>query len=392
MGILLKNGKVFADGVFKEQHLLYLKGDLIDYLGTNSEAIIDNLVEEIDCKGMMVLPGFIDLHVHGGGGHDFAEASIDAINNICVAHAKYGTTSLLATIPSMPENNFKQLNDSLNAYSSIDGSKILGIYLEGGFVNPNKLGALSAKNLVSISKDSIDNLIKIFENKLSIITVAPELLIDGDLIEYLVSKNIIVSLGHSLADSEITAKAINKGASHFTHLFNAMTQLNSREPGMVGMALLDTKSYVEIIADGHHVHPSNLDLLARTKPLDKICLITDAIEATDTDQKIFKLWENIVEIKNGRTWMGDGRLAGSILTLNRALQNFVKWTGFSVEKAIPMVTENPAKRLGLYPEIGCIRAGSKADIVILDENFNVKLTIVDGRVVYNDGMFGENIR
>lgn len=385
--LLLKDGKVLLeDGKISKATVVCQNGKIIDIINSIDSKYSDfENCTTVNCKGQYVFPGFIDVHVHGGDGADSNHATEEAYQIISKAQVKHGTTSIVMAISGgFSDDNILQCSEALlSVQGETCGANILGFHLEGPFVSVKKRGAISPLNLCDPSVEKAKHFLGKHSDLFKIITLAPELFNSMEIIDYLKSLGIIVALGHSEANYQTTIQAIEHGASHFTHVWNAMTPPAPRDPGMLIPALAYDNCYLEIIADGYHVHKDNVIFTLRTKPLSKICLMTDGIEVTGTDVTEF-FYEGVgkIEVHDGRTWGPGGAIMGSILTQDKAVRNVVSWTGLELPKVIDMVTKNPAQELNLYPQKGCIRKGSDADITILDNDLNICYTIVDGEIKY----------
>lgn len=385
--LLLKNGNVlFENGCICKATIVCDDGKIVDILTSDD---IDNTKYDgariIDCMGKYLFPGFIDIHVHGGDGADSNNATKEAYQTISTSQPKHGTTSIVLAISGgFSDENILQCEEALlSVQGKLKGANILGFHLEGPYVNMKKRGAISPLNLCEPSIDKTKAFLNDNAELFKIVTLAPELPNSLEIIDYLRQNKIIVALGHSEANYQQTIDAINHGASHFTHVWNAMTIPSSRDAGMLIPALSNDNCYIEIIADGYHVHKENVIFTLKTKPLSKICLITDGIEVTGTSSTEF-FFEGVgkIEVRDGRTWGPGGAIMGSILTQDKAVKNIKEWTEIELPQIIEMVTKNPATELGLYPQKGCIKKGSDADIVVMDSDLNVLQTIIDGEIKY----------
>jgi N-acetylglucosamine-6-phosphate deacetylase len=339
----------------------------------------------IDCAGLTVVPGFIEMHVHGFGGRDSREGTIEAIEAMAATYARYGVTSMLPTLTVLGDDNLRLSSHAVKeAMSKKEGANILGIHLEGPFLNPKYKGGIFGGGLSSPSLEVLDKCLDFAGGALRIMTLAPELDGGDKIIERLLAKGIVVSIGHSGASYEQAVHAIRNGCRYVAHLFNGMTSITARDPGLVGAALYNDECCVEIIADGHHVAVANVLATLKMKPSSMVCLVTDACKAAGTNMDGFDNPSGFrVEIRDGRTWGPEGKLVGSVLTLDAAIRNVLSWTKLTLNEVIAFVTENPAKQLGLYPRKGDVSPGSDADLTVLDSNHQVAHTIVGGRVVYS---------
>ena len=343
---------------------------------------IENInAEEIDAAGMYLAPGFIDIHIHGAGGHDTMDDDPQSINEISKYLIRSGVTSFLPTTMTMPSDDIKRtlgnIKKAIN--NGTDGARVLGANVEGPFINEQYKGAQNADYIQKPQLEILENYLDIIK----LITIAPE--IDGSekLIKYLKENQIIVSAGHSGATYQEIMEAKNWGLSHITHLFNAMTGLHHRKPGIVGAALESDLS-CELIADFIHVHPTVIKIVFQAKKLSEIVLITDQMRAGSIGDGIFQLANQKVTVKNGEARLESGQLAGSVLTLDQAVRNFVSLNILNLAQVFSLVTTNPANILGLGHQIGKIVKGLKADLVLLDRHLNVKSVFKDGQEVKKD--------
>lgn len=322
----------------------------------------------------LVLPGFIDLHVHGGGGRDIMQGG-DAARKICQVHAEHGTTALLATTMTAPLADITQALQSIqNVCSDMpqDGAHILGVHLEGPYINEGKLGAQPAfaRPLAVAELQALSQLAPI-----RLITLAPEVPGNMELIDALCAQGMRVQIGHTSGTYEDGVQALARGASGFTHLFNAMTGLHHRAPGMVGAALAHAQ-YAEIIPDLIHVHPGAIRVALRAVP----CLycVSDSTAATGMPDGPYRLGQHIVYKCLGGVRLEDGTLAGSTLTLDQALRNLVDSLGLGILEASQRVSTHAANFLGLSDR-GRLQTGAWADMVVLDRDLALQSVHLQGR-------------
>ena len=341
-------------------------------------------VEVIEGKDKFVVPGYIDIHVHGGGGSDIMDGDYEAINQVAIAHSHFGTTSFLPTIMTMSKDKIIRSLRSIceAAKKGTAGAEILGIHMEGPYINPKKKGAQKEEDIKKISLEEFLEFNQASGNLIRLVTIAPEMPGAIGLIKYLYKQGIIASVGHSNATYVQTQAGIQAGLSHVTHTFNAMRKLHHREPGVVGAALTSPELTVEVIADGIHIHPIVLKILTKIKEGEKIVLITDAMRAAGLKDGTYDLGGQEVIVAKGQARLKDGTLAGSVLTMDKAVRNLVTKVEVSLMKAVQMASFNPAKCLGIDDRKGSLEPGKDADIVILNKNLETELTMVAGKVVY----------
>ena len=335
-------------------------------------------------EGALVLPGFIDEHIHGAGGADAMDGTSEALSVMASALAKEGTTSFLATTMTQSKENILRALDAVKEYRSTQhqrGARLAGIHLEGPFIAEAHKGAQPAEYIAKPEVETFEAYNLASGNCIKIVTLAPEKEGAAELVKYLTARGVISSIGHTSAKYADIEKAVNSGATHVTHTFNAQSPLHHREIGTVGSALLMDELICELIADTIHVSVPAMKLLCRSKG-DNVILITDAIRAKGLGDGESELGGQKVYVKNGEARLEDGTLAGSVLRMNIALKNIVEKVGVPLESAIKFATENPARALGIYRETGSIEVGKRADFAVLDKEFNVLMTVRDGEVIY----------
>ena len=343
-----------------------------------------NGTEVIEAKNKFVVPGYINIHVHGGGGSDVMDGNYEAINQIAITHSRFGTTAFLPTTMTMSKDKIiRSLRSICEAVKKgTAGAEILGIHMEGPYINPEKKGAQKEDDIKKISIEEFLEFNQASGNLIRLVTIAPEMPGAIALIKYLYKQGIVASVGHTNATYVQTQAGIQAGLSHVTHTFDAMRGLHHREPGVVGAALTSPELTVEIIADGIHIHPIVLKILTKIKEGEKIVLITDAMRAAGMPEGVYDLGGQEVTVKKGRARLKDGTLAGSVLTMDKAVKNMVNKVGIQLPKAIQMASFNPARSIGIDDKKGSLEPGKDADIVILNKNLETELTIVAGKIVY----------
>ena len=335
-------------------------------------------------EGAIVLPGFIDQHIHGAGGSDGMDATIADYETIAKTLAAEGTTSFVITTMTQSVENIMKAMQAVKAYreGEHDGARVVGIHLEGPFIAPAFKGA---QPLDYVAKPDVD-VFKAYNeasgNAIKIVTLAPEVEGAAELIAYLTENGIVSSIGHTGAKCADIEKAIESGASNITHTYNAQTALHHREIGTVGSAMLYDELNCELIADTIHVSVPAMRLLIKNKPADKVSLITDAMRAKGIPDGVSELGGQVVYVKNGEARLEDGTLAGSVLRMNRAVQNTVEKVGVPFTKAVDFATINPARMLGIDKETGSIAVGKRADFTVINANYDVLYTVSGGKVIY----------
>jgi len=336
--------------------------------------------EVIDAKGLYLSAGFTDMHIHGSAGFDVMDASAEALIGIAKSLLQTGTTSFLATTMTMSKEAIEKALTVVQNHKHSDGAKVLGVHLEGPFINESKHGA---QNPEFIQKPNFE-LIEHYMDVVKMITLAPEVEGGEELIKYMKENypHVLLSVGHSDASYEVTKKSFSWGISHSTHLFNAMNPLHHREPGIVGAVLEDEQISCEIIADMIHVHPLFFNILYKLKK-EQLLLVTDAMRAGCMHCGEYDLGGQKVVVKEGEARLEDGTLAGSVLKLNEALKNFYEHSDITLPELISMVTILPAEKLGL--NVGALKEDFPADFVLFDEEFEIYSTFVNGEEVYKKG-------
>lgn len=370
-----------SDGILQDADLVVRQG------------LIEDIVPKDKLKADLVfpasyhlIPGFIDLHVHGANGYDVMDATHEALAGMSQALAEEGVTSYLATTMTAPVAELEKVISVVRDYRAKDqvhGAMLLGLHLEGPFISPEKAGAQHKAHCSLPNLEQMAAWQQLADECIKIVTLAPELSGSNALIRYLTSHNILAAIGHSNATYAETLQAMEEGCQYVTHLFNAMRGLHQREPGVVTAALLSQKVWTEIIADGVHLHPAIIQLLMKVKRQEKIILITDAMRAKCMSDGIYKLGGQDVAVNQGVARLADGTLAGSVLRMPTAVKNMMDYTGCRFYDAVKMASENPARAIQVFDKKGSIALDKDADLVVLDANFQVVLTICRGTIVFN---------
>lgn len=383
------HGNVLAPTGILPDSTLYIKGDRVDAIAEFAEREITAQAKTYNARGYLIAPGYIDAHTHGGNGYDFLSSTPDEIDAILAWLPATGVTSVVPTLATAPLEMLLQAIRNLVDASlrRPPGAEIIGIHLEGPYVSPEMRGAQAQDAIRPPSMDEAKKLLAAGNGLIRLVTLAPELPGAMDLISYLVEHDVIVSLGHTMASYEQVTQAAEAGLNRAAHLFNGMTSLHHRDLGAVGAVLTHDEIFAELIVDGVHLHPAAIRVALRSKGLDRVTLITDAIAAAGVgDGDFIGLGGQKITVANGAARLESGALAGSTLTMDQAVRNAVKLLGLSSEQAIKIATQTAAESLGFQTQAtkGLIAPGKDADTVILDEDLRVLMTMVAGEVVYQD--------
>jgi N-acetylglucosamine-6-phosphate deacetylase len=333
---------------------------------------------------LILAPGFIDIHIHGGAGRDAMEASESALAQIELQLVKHGVTAYLPTTVTAPNEKILGALDGLGkaiatANRNHGRAAPLGIHLEGPFISHEKRGVHPPQDLLPPSPQALERFWQASAGAIRMMTIAPELPGAVETIRYARKLGVHSSLGHSNATYQEAQSGISAGADHATHTFNAMRALDHRDPGILGAVLENDELTADVIADGIHVHPSVLKLFLSAKGADRAILITDAISATGMPDGVYSLGGLDVQVSNGRCEY-QGKLAGSVLTLDRAIRNVMTFAGWQLQQAVKLATLNPAQRLGISDQRGLLAAGRRADLVVLTPEGEVAHTIIGGEI------------
>ena len=340
---------------------------------------------EIDASGLIVAPGFIDIQINGAAGQLITTAkTADAILTVARLLPRFGCTAFLPTVISAPLDVMRAALHAIGEARSdpIVGARILGAHLEGPFLNPESAGAHPRAYLQPPSAALLRDLWEASRGSLRVLTIAPEL--DGarETIEEAGRLGIVIAIGHSRASIEQAASAQERGVRLVTHLFNASGPVSARKPGIIGAALTSDGMNASLIPDGVHVHPAMMRLALRALGAKRLVLVTDAMPPIGSSRRTFDLLGAPIEARDGACYTRDGRLAGGLLTMDEAVRSVRAMVDVGVADALAMATRNPARVLGLDRQLGSLRVGAQADLAILSESLEVRMTIVGGRVIY----------
>ncbi|HEV7165677.1 MAG TPA: N-acetylglucosamine-6-phosphate deacetylase [Gammaproteobacteria bacterium] len=376
MSTALINGRVLTQSGWRDDAAVLIEGGRITDVCAASDAWV-RVAEQHDLAGGSLLPGFIDCQVNGGGGVLFnTTPTVEGIRAIVAAHRRYGTTGLLPTLIS---DSFQVMREAIGAVDAAMAEGlpgVLGIHIEGPYIAPARKGVHheSSLRLPDASEITLTGSLK---RGRTLITLAPER-VPTDIVRTLVAAGVIVAIGHTAGDYISVRRALDAGARGFTHLYNAMTPLQSREPGAVGAALEDRESWCGVIVDGHHVHPASLKVALAAKPRGKLFLVTDAMPPVGAAEPSFVLNGETITVQDGIARTADGVLAGSVISMTDAVRNCVELLGLPLEEAARMASTYPADFLGLGKSHGRIATGYRADFTLIDDTFHVQETWISG--------------
>ncbi len=383
MKLALTGGDIITPFRIIKNETLLIDGGKISELGRSLDKSVLKNCKVIDVSSKIVCPGFADLLVHGGAGFGFADNSIESIEKISSYFLQYGSTTMLASLFAKPEElllkDLKRVADYIEQHPN---SNIRGIHMEGPFLNKKFKGAMNENYIWKPNVESWDKIWKASKGYIKIMTIAPEL--DGsiEVMQAAAKEGVVLSIGHSMASYDEVENAIDNGAAHVTHIFNAMQSFHHRTPGIILGSLLHNELKIELIADSLHVHPAVMKLLLKLKSASGIILVSDSIRAGGMHEGEYEFADQKIYMKGKKAYLEDGTLAGSTLTLNSAVKNMVEAAGATITEAVRMASLNGIKVLNLDHKKGILAVGKDADIVVLNKNYEVELTLLYGKIVY----------
>ncbi len=368
------------NGVIPHGWLLVREGR-IAALGRGDAPAADNIV---DADGATLLPGFVDVHVHGGANFEAMDATPEALNTMSTFYARHGVTSFLATTWTDSRERIQAALETIASLTDTEmpGAALIGAHIEGPFLNPARCGAQSTTHIRRANRD--EALAFLNTGCVRLMALAPEYPENHWLIRECVQRGIAVSSAHTAATYDEMCAAVELGLTQTTHTFNAMTGLHHREPGTLGSALTLPQLRCELIADNIHVHPAAMKLVWLAKGADRVILITDAVRGAGMPDGDYPIDDRVVTIKDGAARLPDGTLAGSTLTFDVAVRNFMAATGEPLERIWQATSLNAARNVGVSNRKGSLEIGKDADLILVDKHINVQLTMVEGRVVYRE--------
>lgn len=366
--MIIKGGKVFQeDGSFLEQAIYINDHRLVDKAEYQDDG------EVIDAEGLLVLPGLVDIHSHGAAGEDFSDGNPEGLKKILQYEKRCGITSYCPTSMTFPKERLRQIFASIKGAQTEDGATVVGINMEGPFLDPVKKGAHVEEWIAAPDAAFVRELNQDVDGLVRLVTLAPNM--DGaeEFIKEM-HEEVCISLGHTAADYDCASRAMKLGAHHVTHLYNAMQPFGHRAPGLIGAAMDDPECMVELICDGYHIHPSAIRAAFRMFGPERVILISDSMRATGMENGTYELGGQEVTVKDRKAVLKDGTLAGSATNLYGCMCKAVEF-GIPLEQAIMAATANPARSIGIFDRVGSIRIGKQADLLLVSENLELKRVI-----------------
>lgn len=369
------NGRIFVEGAFLSGRTVLVEPPSIAAIVGAGD--VPDAALRVDLKDRLLLPGFVDLQVNGGGGVLFnARPTVDGVRAIAAAHRRFGTTALLPTLISDDLEVVEQGIAAVREAMRIGVPGIIGIHLEGPFLNPERKGAHDERTLLKLEPRHLD-LLTSLDRGHTLVTLAPEMALSGT-VKTLAASGVLVSAGHTNATYDVMRQGFDDGVTGVTHLFNAMSPLTARAPGAVGAALDTRHVYCGIIVDGRHVAPATLRIALAAHPRDRFVLVTDAMPSVGAADKSFLLQGKRITVRDGVCVDERGTLSGADLDMASAIRNTVRLIGLPLADAIRMATEYPADMLG-RADLGRIAVGARANLVVCNDDLRVEATWIDGR-------------
>ncbi|ANR67505.1 N-acetylglucosamine-6-phosphate deacetylase [Staphylococcus equorum] len=377
---VIENGRIYTEEEIIERGYIIVKNDKITDVGKGD---YEGALTTYDAQGQHVLPGFIDIHMHGGYGEDAMDASYDGLKHLAELLLSEGTTSFLATTMTQSDENITKALENIIEYQKqqnvLKAADIVGIHLEGPFISEHKVGAQNPAYVQRPSIEKVQQFQKTANNQIKVITFAPEVEGAHETLEAL-HDQIRFSIGHTVATFDETNEAVARGAKHVTHLYNAGTPFEHREPGVFGAAWTNDSLSTELIVDGIHSHPTAIQIAYKQKGNTRFFLITDAMRAKGMPDGEYDLGGQNVIVKGSEARLASGALAGSILKMNEGLKNLIQYTGDSLDNLWRVTSLNQAIALNIESQKGSLKVGKDADIVIVDDEITVQTTIKAGEI------------
>ena len=382
--MIIRNVKVYTESKTFEDGVIMIRNGVFDQVLSGPDSAGADDSEILDGEGCYAIPGLIDLHFHGCMGDDFCDGSKEAIARIAKYEASIGVTAIAPATMTLPADELEEILKVAAEYKkeASEGADLIGINMEGPFISPAKKGAQDERNIVPCDTDMCHRFLDASEGLVKFVGIAPEQSEKSlDFIQQMKGR-VNISLAHTNADYDTAKAAFDAGANHAVHLYNAMPAFTHRAPGVVGAVSDSEHVMAEIICDGVHIHPSVVRATFKMMGADRMILISDSMRATGMPDGRYTLGGLDVDVVGNRaTLVSDGALAGSATNLMDCMRTAVKKMGIPLETAVACATMNPAKSLGVYDQYGSIKAGKKADVVLLDKELNLKMVIKDGKTI-----------
>lgn len=378
---VLIGGKILTpDRVLRDQALV-IEGEKIAEITPRNTLQLRPQDWVRDLSGKWLSPGFLDNHVHGGGGADVMDATRESWDGLSRYLVSTGVTAYLPTIGAASQQEIGALIDFFSGYTTPDdGAVPLGVHLEGPYLNPKKKGVQLKKHLRDPEPEEYQAWLE--SGVVKLITIAPELPGALTLIQEGRRRGVAFAVGHSSASYGEMLEAVEAGVNQASHIFNAMEPLHHRQPGVLGVVLSDPRLYAQVIADGVHVHPAVVKILTLIKGINRTTLVTDAMQAAGLADGGYQLFGQVVQVSNGEVRVSSGELAGSVLSMDQGLRNLMEFSGLSLNEAVVAASTAPAASLNLVPIRGVLQPGARADLAVLTEGLDVDSTYIGGRLVY----------
>ncbi|MCK5054935.1 MAG: N-acetylglucosamine-6-phosphate deacetylase [Anaerolineales bacterium] len=386
--VALTNVRILTPLEVIEQGAVVIDSGKISFCGSMQDADIPEDMDRLDLTGRIIMPGMIDVHIHGLLGH---LAMGEGLSEVIRALPRFGVTSFLATTVTLPEDRILSALKKMKAILEAPppGAQCLGIHIEGPHLSPKRPGMANPDWFIPLTLDNLREYQLAAGGHIRMITFAPEVSGALNLIPEVLQMGIVPVIGHSDATYEIVEEAVRLGLAHATHTYNAMRPLHHRDPGVVGAVLALPEIVAELIADGHHVHPGAMRVLFNAKGVEGVCLISDAAPFAELPEGTYK-WDSYEIIVNGGTCRSpEGILAGAYRLLDHGFRTLIRHVGLKPEQAATSTSLVPARALGIENQKGALLPGMDADIVVLDRNYEVELTFIEGNVAWAKRKNGE---
>ena len=375
--MIIKNALVYTEDHKFEKKDVRIEDERIAEIAENGQITATD-EDVIDGEGMYAIPGLVDIHFHGAVGYDFCQASKEELLKIAEYEAKNGVLAICPATMSYNEEILGHVMDKAADYKEDTGADLVGINMEGPFINLKKAGAQNPEYIMPADKEMFLRLQERSGGLIKLVDIAPE---EPGAMEFIdrAKGEVVISLAHTASDYDTAREAIEHGASHATHLYNAMPPLNHREPGVIGAVRDSEKCHPELICDGVHIHPSVIRATFAMFSADRMILISDSMRATGLEDGEYTLGGQPVTVRGNLATLHDGTIAGSATNLMDCMRFVVKTVGLPLETAVMCATENPAKEIGIFNEVGSISVGKRADFVLLDQELNIAAVYIDGK-------------